>query len=257
MMAISSGGLPARPATAIAGGASNALAGVAPAPIVATTKPIAKNMIGSTPAWPRHRRTARAVSRASVPFDSAMLKSSVTPTSVTNSATGNPASTASGDIPPRNTPTRSARASDNTPTLIVVVQLRTTASARAATETQARFIACALRRNRRQVAHELGDIGEVLDRFHHLEGLGDGGRRQHQCGALGEFLVELVARERPIRAAAVPLVGVLDQAPAVRQVHFDRAADLLEAARLDFGIENPLDLAPSSPAPARCARTRR
>ncbi len=139
MMAISSGGMPARPATAIAGGASNALAGVAPAPIVATTRPIAKNMMGSTPAWPRHMRTARAVSRASVPFDSAMLKSSVTPTSVTNSATGNPASTASGDIPPRKTPTRSARASDNTPTLIVVVQLKTTASVRAATETQARF----------------------------------------------------------------------------------------------------------------------
>ena len=33
--------------------------------------------------------------------DSAMLKSSVTPTSVTNSAMGNPASTASGDMPPR------------------------------------------------------------------------------------------------------------------------------------------------------------
>ena len=35
MIAISSGGMPARAATAIAGGASNALAGVAPAPIVA------------------------------------------------------------------------------------------------------------------------------------------------------------------------------------------------------------------------------
>ena len=41
------GGTPARPATAIAGGASSALAGVAPAPIVARTKPITKNMIGS------------------------------------------------------------------------------------------------------------------------------------------------------------------------------------------------------------------
>ena len=68
MIAISSGGMPARAATAIAGGASSALAGVAPAPIVAIAKPSTKNMIGSTPAWPRHRRTARAVSRSSVPL---------------------------------------------------------------------------------------------------------------------------------------------------------------------------------------------
>ena len=36
MITISSGGMPARAATAIAGGASSALAGVAPAPMVAT-----------------------------------------------------------------------------------------------------------------------------------------------------------------------------------------------------------------------------
>ena len=79
MIAISKSGMPARAATAIAGGASSALAGVAPAPIVAMTKPTRKNMIGSRPACPRQARTACAVTRASVPLTSAMLKSSVTP----------------------------------------------------------------------------------------------------------------------------------------------------------------------------------
>ncbi len=82
--------MPARAATAIAGGASSALAGVAPAPIVASTKPITKNMTGSTPAWPRHSRTARSVKRASVPLTSAIENSSVTPTSVTSRSTGKP-----------------------------------------------------------------------------------------------------------------------------------------------------------------------
>jgi len=72
MIAMSSGGMPARAATAIAGGASSALAGVAPAPIVAIAKPIKKNMMGSKPACPRHRRTARSVNRASVPLTSAI-----------------------------------------------------------------------------------------------------------------------------------------------------------------------------------------
>ena len=49
MIAINSGGTPAVAATAIAGGASSALAGVAPAPIVDSSNPMAKNMIGSTP----------------------------------------------------------------------------------------------------------------------------------------------------------------------------------------------------------------
>ena len=141
MIAMRSGGTPAWPAMAIAGGASRALAGVAPAPMVERMRPSAKNMIGRTPACPRHSRTARAVSRASVPLHSAMLKSSVTPTSVMNSETGNPMSTASADIPPRNTPTTSARASDSTPTLIVVVRLRVTATTSAPTEIHARLIA--------------------------------------------------------------------------------------------------------------------
>ena len=143
MMAISSGGMPARAATAIAGGASSALAGVAPAPMVATTKPIAKNMIGSTPACPRHTRVARAVNRASVPLHSAIEKSSVTPMSVTIRSVGNPSSTALGVMPPRNTPTISAIAIDRMPTLIVVVQLSVTASTSAPTEIHARLISVA------------------------------------------------------------------------------------------------------------------
>ena len=90
MTAIWSSGMPARAATAIAGGARSALAGVAPAPMVAMMAPRMKNMIGRRPACPRHRRTARAVTRASVPLTSAMLKSSVTPTSVTSSARRKP-----------------------------------------------------------------------------------------------------------------------------------------------------------------------
>ena len=93
--------MPARAATAIAGGASSALVGVPPGPIVEITSPSTKNMIGSTPACPRQRRTARPVTRDSVPLTSELLNSSVTPTSVTSSAEGNPSSTAPTDMPPR------------------------------------------------------------------------------------------------------------------------------------------------------------
>ena len=56
MIAIRNGEMPARPATAIAGGASSALESVyRPGPIVAMIKPRKKNMIGSSPAWPRQR----------------------------------------------------------------------------------------------------------------------------------------------------------------------------------------------------------
>jgi hypothetical protein len=164
MMAISNGGMPARAATAIAGGASNALAGVAPAPIVASAKPIKKNMMGSRPAWPRQRRTARSVNRASVPLTSAIANSSVTPTSVTSKSTGKPSSTSAVDMPASPTPTISAKASDNTPTFIVVVQDSVTAKTSAATEIHARLIvrALVLRGRGGQRAHERRDVGELL-----------------------------------------------------------------------------------------------
>ena len=99
--AIGSSGMPARTATAIAGPASSALAGVPPAPIVAIPRPSRKNITGSSTACPRQRRTARAVTRASVPFVSAIAKRSVTPTRVTSSSVGKPSSTWFGDMPPR------------------------------------------------------------------------------------------------------------------------------------------------------------
>ena len=68
MMAISSGGMPARAATAIAGGASSALVGVPPGPIVAMHEAQHEEHDRQQPAWPRHSRTARAVTRPSVPL---------------------------------------------------------------------------------------------------------------------------------------------------------------------------------------------
>jgi hypothetical protein len=133
--------MPTLPATAIAGGASSALAGVPPGPIVDTITPRTKNMTGSSPAFPRQSRTARPVNLDKVPLVSAMLKSSVTPTSVTSNCTGKPESTAATDMPPRYTPTSQAMASDRMPTLIVVRTLSETARTSAPTEIHARVIA--------------------------------------------------------------------------------------------------------------------
>ena len=141
MSAISSGDMPTLPATAMAGAASRALAGVPPGPIVDTTTPSAKNMTGNSPAFPRQSRTARPVNLDSVPLVSAMLNSSVTPTSVTSNGTGKPDRTVLTDIPPRYTPTSQAMASDRMPTLIVVRTLSATARTSAPTETHASVIA--------------------------------------------------------------------------------------------------------------------
>ena len=74
----------------------------APGPMVEIAKPSTKNMIGKQIRHDRGTdRTARPVTRASVPLHSAMLNRSVTPTSVTSSAVGKPSSTASTDMPPR------------------------------------------------------------------------------------------------------------------------------------------------------------
>jgi hypothetical protein len=140
MIAINNGGTPAVPATAIAGGASSALVGVAPGPIVEMTSPSTKNMIGRSPARPRQICTARPVTCARVPLHWAMLNRSVTPISVTSNAVGNPSSTVLTDMPPRYTPTSHASASDSTPTLMAVVQLSATASTSAAIEIHARGI---------------------------------------------------------------------------------------------------------------------
>src|SRR6185503_3059156 len=224
MIAISSGGTPARAATAIAGGASSALAGVAPAPIVAMTKPITKNIRRNAPACPRHRRTARSVSRASVPLTSAMENSSVTPSRVTKRSVGKPSSTLAGLMPASPTPTTSASASDSTPTLIVVVQESVIAKTSAATETHARLILVRLTLlgRRRQRAHQRRHVGELLEPVDELEHLVDALFRQHERRAVAPLLVELVARERQVGSAAITLVGMFDELAAVDEVDLDR-----------------------------------
>ena len=60
-----------------------------------------------------------------------------------------------------------------------------------------------------------------------------------------------------IRPAAIALVRRLHERPAVLEIDFDRAADLLEPLRLDLLVENRSRSAPSSAAPARSGRTHR
>ena len=86
-------------------------------------------MIGSKPARPRHSRTARSVTRASVPLDSAMLKSSVTP--IERHEERRRESLEDGiDTTCRRQIDADEQApspSDRTPTLMVVTQLTSTA----------------------------------------------------------------------------------------------------------------------------------
>ena len=72
-----------------------------PGPMLDSASAIRKNITGMTPALPRHARTARAAMRPSVPLMLAMPKSSVTPTSVRNSWTGNVPITVLSGMPPR------------------------------------------------------------------------------------------------------------------------------------------------------------
>ena len=140
MIAMRKNEMPVRAATAIAGGASSAAAPMLPGPIVDKPSARKKNMIGSTPVCPRQSRTARSVTRSSVPLPRAMLKSRVTPASVTNSGVGNPSRMSPTDMPPRSTPTIHANARQTMPTLIVVTMLSVTAMINAPTEIQARSI---------------------------------------------------------------------------------------------------------------------
>ena len=149
-------------------------------------------MIGSAPAWPRQSRTARAVSRASVPLTSAMLNSSVTPTSVTNSVDGKPSSTGAGDMPPRqhadDQRQRERQHAD--------VDRRRAAQRDGEHERRDRDPGeahrgrgLAVRARRGQRPHERRDVGELLEAVDELEHLVDGGRRQHERRAVAELLV--------------------------------------------------------------------
>ena len=99
MMAIRNSGMFALIAVVIAIGATRAAVEMLPGPIDARLAASRKYMIGTTPRWPRQIRTAWCATRSSVPLHCAIVKSSVTPASVRNSALGNPAMTASTLIP--------------------------------------------------------------------------------------------------------------------------------------------------------------
>src|ERR1700739_664607 len=89
-------------------------------------------------------------------------------------------------------------------------------------------------------AYQIADIRDVSKRFEHAECFCDRGLGQYQFGAFPEFLVQLLAGEGPVRAAAIALVGLLDEAPSVVQIHFDDAANFIEALGLDSRIEDGL-----------------
>ena len=116
MMIIRNAGIAARPATAIAIGPSRAAVDTLPGPTDANAHPSAKNMIGISPALPRHTRTARCAMRSSVRFCCACANNRVTPDSVRKSDTGKPPMTSFSGMPPTYTPTTHARASARMPT---------------------------------------------------------------------------------------------------------------------------------------------
>src|SRR5579862_1673615 len=94
---------------------------------------------------------------------------------------------------------------------------------------------------RAQLAHELTAVGHPFDRLDRLERAGHAVRLQNQLCAIGKFPMQLFARERPIRPAAVAIVRPLHERPPVHQIDFDDAADLLEALRLDGRVEHAGD----------------
>ena len=74
--------MPAAAPIAIAGGATSAVAEIAPGPSVATAHAKRKRSGGTSAARPRHIRTARSVTACIVPLVCETPKSNETPTSV-------------------------------------------------------------------------------------------------------------------------------------------------------------------------------
>ena len=138
--AMRNGETAARAPTAMAIGARIAVVAMLPGPMLDRASAIRKNMIGMTPALPRHSRTAREARRPSVPLRPAIPKSRVTPTRVRNSWIGNVPITVLSGMPPRYTPTIHANASDTTPTFTWVNMLSVIATSSATSEIHARFI---------------------------------------------------------------------------------------------------------------------
>jgi hypothetical protein len=86
--AVRNTGSPTLAAIAMAGGATSAVAEIAPGPIVETVQASRKKSGGRSMARPRHNRTARLVSASIVPFACETPKSSDTPSRVRKSDEG-------------------------------------------------------------------------------------------------------------------------------------------------------------------------
>ena len=140
MMAMRNIGTAARPATAIAIGATSAALAILPGPSDDSALVTTKNMIGMRPTLPRQTCMARWATLSSVPFSCAWVKSSVTPVSVRNRAMGKPLKTAASVMPAKYTPMIHANASARMPTFSWLKQLTTMATISAPSDSQARFI---------------------------------------------------------------------------------------------------------------------
>ena len=114
--AVRKGGTPAAAPIAIAGGATSAVAEMAPGPSVATVHARKKTSGGTSAARPRHIWTARLVTLSIVPLVCAAPKSSDTPSRVRNSEDGNVWISASAFQPAPYRATGQASATASTPT---------------------------------------------------------------------------------------------------------------------------------------------
>ena len=138
--AINSGDTPAVALVAIASGAMSAVAAMAPGPRLEATPASPKNSQGNAAVRPRHARTARSVSAASVWLRSAAPNNNVTPNRVRKSDDGNAAMSASTFHPAANVATSQASAIASTPTLMRDVRLSTMTASSATSESDAGVI---------------------------------------------------------------------------------------------------------------------
>ena len=99
MIDMRKGGIPTCQETAMAIGATSAVAAILPGPIEASPNASRKNIIGMTPTLPRAYFTARYATRSSVPLSCACENRRVTPANVRNKRVGNPPITSRALIP--------------------------------------------------------------------------------------------------------------------------------------------------------------
>jgi hypothetical protein len=113
----------------IAKGATNALAAIAPGPVIESPHESTKNNGGNHAGVPPQARTPRRANASNVPLSCAIPNNNVTPASVRNKAEGKKPNNTSALKPAAYTPTGKARAIAKIPTLMREVRLnRMTAS---------------------------------------------------------------------------------------------------------------------------------